>query len=334
MTTDKFQLLRALPPEIAQDLTSFTTGKDLSTLSLALAGSSEHQALFSAVIQIGEERILTVARYIEEKSAESNHGEVDSAVAKAVAWIRSVLEASQTTETTTKETVPLLIRHYSENMALLDFLQDSLAHYCRPERGEFEWPVWVGQICVEAYVRGTRLRNTARVVLTAPLQRPSYIPGSGLLKNQTPSTVFRCELYNMIPVPPWACLRPLSDDDEQVLRPVADRLDTHGHVAVPSGFYHTTDILDVRIITSRQAERLLASRAWRPRTDWIVRNQSALPTSDVDDSSPMRLLCCWQDDSADLSNDREYLSYIIDMLKTRKRLGSSTDASCREYVPT
>eukprot|EP00977_Amphora_coffeiformis_P008427 scaffold1912_cov167-Amphora_coffeaeformis.AAC.26 len=328
METEKFQLLRALPPEIAHNiLTAFTSGKDLSTLSLALAGSSKHQELFSVVIEIGEERIRAVAGYIESKSAESNKGRVDIFVAKAVAWIHSVVDGSPTAEVDTKKSLRYLIRHHSENMALLDFLQASLVRYCRPDQGEFEWPVWVGQICVEAFVQGTRLRSTARVVLTTPLQRPGYIPGSGLLKNQTPSTVFRCELYNMIPVPPWGCLRPLSKDDEQVLQSVAGRLDTHEHVAVPSGFYHTTDILDVRIITSRQAERLLASRSWRPRTDWIVRGQSSASSSNIGDSPPMHLMCCWQDDSAELVDDRDYLSYIIDMLKTQKRLALSTNAS-------
>ena len=91
------------------------------------------------------------------------------------------------------------MRHFSECMALLDFLKLSIAQYSRPELGQFEWPVWMGQVCIEGSRGGTRLRNTARVVLTAPLQRPSFIPGSELLKNQTPSTAFRGELYNMIP---------------------------------------------------------------------------------------------------------------------------------------
>lgn len=330
MKPDQFQLLRALPPEIAHNIiTTFASGKDLSTLSLALASGSrlQYEKLFKAVIQIGQERLLSVATFIESKSGDSNNGEVDGSVAKAVAWIRSVVTASsRPNETTTewRDQLRLVIRHHSENTALLDFLQDSLVHYCCPDKGEFEWPTWVGQICVEAFVQGNRVRNTARVILTAPMQRPSYIPGSALLRNQTPSTVFRCELYNMIPTPPWCVVRPFSDKDERVLRPVAERLDTQGHVAVPSGFYHTSDILDVRIISSRQAGRLLANRSWRPRTDWIVRSRS----------ESLRLLCCWQDDSADLLNDREYLTYIIDMFKTRKRLASSSDVSSREYVPT
>ena len=337
METENFQLLGALPPEISHNiLATFTSGKDLSTLSVALAGSFKYQELFLVVIQIGENKIMAWVRYIESKSAESNHGQVDNFVANATAWIRSVIDTPLTTKAaTTKKLLRHLIRYHSENMALLDFLQHSLLHYCRPDHGEFEWPVWVGKICVEAFVHGTRLRDTARVVLTTPLQRPSYIPGSGLLKNQTPSTVFRSELYNMIPVPPWGRLRPLSDNDEDILQSVADRLNTHGHVAVPSGFYHTTDILDVRIITSRQADQLLASRSWRPRTDWIVRrDQSSSSFSNLGDSPPMHLMCCWQDDSAELSDNREYLSYIIDMLKTQKRLASSTDVSKREYVST
>lgn len=177
---------------------------------------------------------------------------------------------------------------------------------------------------------GTRLRNTARVVLITPMQRPSYIPGSELLKNQTPSSVFRCELYNMIPVPPWGRLCAFSEKDQQILRPVADRLSANGHTAVPAGFYHSSDILDVRIITQGQADRLLAARSWRPRTDWVVRRNKTAQEGDA-----FSLICCWQDDSADITNDREYLSYILEMLRARARLGrNSTEVSCREYSLT
>ena len=122
----------------------------------------------------------------------------------------------------------------------------------------------------------------------------------------------------VVTVPPWGCLRPISDDDAAVLQPLVERMNEQDHVAVPAGFYHTADILDVRIITARKAESLLANRFWKPKTDWILQSGS--------------LLCCWQDDSADLTDTREYLPYIIDLMKARKRL-TKVEASSREYQP-
>ena len=129
------------------------------------------------------------------------------------------------------------------------------------------------------------------------------------------------DLLQTTTVPPWGCLRPLSDEDAHILKPVVDRLESQNHVAVPTGFHHSGDILDVRIITSQQAERLLNSRSWRPRTDWIVTSPSS---SD--------LICCWQDDSTEPTDKGEYLAYIIDLLKARQRL-TSVQACCREYQP-
>lgn len=356
MTTDNdgkvFQLLAVLPLEISHRiLKDFATGKDLSTFALACGGSKEphNEKLLAEIVNVGQERLQSLADFIETKSAEANHGKVNALVTKAVTWIRSIQQIHNTDLKQQESSPKTRIRHFSENMALVDFLQESITKYSRPDLGEFEWPLWTGLISVEGSRRGTRLRNTARVVLTAPMQRPSFIPGSGLLKNQTPSSRFCGELYNMVPgmslfakkgvtlsrkciarfsatrvvynylaVPPWGCLRPFSNEDECILRPVVERLQANNHVAVPSGFHHVGDILDVRIITSQQAERLLSSRSWRPRTDWILQSAS--------------LICCWQDDSADLSNDREYLPYIIDMLKASKRM-ELVQACCREYQP-
>ena len=86
-----------------------------------------------------------------------------------------------------------------------------------------------------------------------------------------------------------------------------------------------TDLLDVRIVTARQAERLLSDRAWRPRTDWMVRSDPQeegenVEGDDEEEPVPAHLICCWQDDSVDLKDDREYLNYIVELLKARKRL--------------
>ena len=334
------QLLAALPHELANRLfTEYTTGRDLSTLSLALVGCQDehHQALSKQVMQIGAERVRKLTDFIETQSSKAYEGKGDECVAKAVAWMRSVQTPPSPSAAPNKkdddealEEPPLSfhrrkVRFHSQTMALLDFLQESVDHYSRPELGQFEWPVWLGQICVElSHNGGKRVRQTARVVITTPMQQPSFIPGAALMSNQTPLTTFRAELYNMVPVPPWGSVRPLSVDDDQVLQPVAERLESRGHVAVPSGLYHMTDLLDVRIVTARQAERLLSDRAWRPRTDWMVRSDPQegdhVEGDDEEEPVPAHLICCWQDDSVDLKDDREYLNYIVELLKARKRL--------------
>ena len=83
MRTDnfKFDFFRELPPEIAgKILTEYTTGKDLSTLLLAVCASIQdhYQRLSSQVVRIGNDRIGSLADYIESKTAEaSKDGEVD-----------------------------------------------------------------------------------------------------------------------------------------------------------------------------------------------------------------------------------------------------------------
>lgn len=383
------KLLASLPPELCRRiLTEYTTGKDLSTLAMAMLldnTNTHHQRIALEVIEIGQQRVHQVADFVETKSMQakqekkyldngdkdnkddSDDDEIDPMIAKAVCWIRGIVndprpnlaeyqqQQQKQQEQPDISVLRNVMRRHSEEMAFLDFLEHSILHYSDPHRGHFCWPVWMGQVCVEGTSpEGTRLRSTARVVLTTPLQgRPSFIPGSGLLKNQRPASVFRCELYNMIPLPPWGCLLPFSKEDKRVLQPVAQRLHSNGHTAVPAGFYHTTDILDVRIITKGQARRLLSSRSWRPRTDWIVRSRNLnnytggdggdddddegnteVVDDDADDDDSMGLLCCWQDDSAELANDREYLAYILDMWRVRQRLEkASMEVSCREYAP-
>ena len=206
---NKFQLFATLPPEITHRiLQDWTSGKNLSTFALTVAASrqSHHERVYATVVMCGLERIKRLADYIESKSsveANSDNGKVDALVEQAVCWIRSVIvapkESDDSSSSSSSSSRAKTMRHFSKCMALLDFLEESISQYSRPNVGQFEWPVWIGQVSVEGSRGGTRLRNTARVVLTAPMQRPSFIPGSSLLKNQTPSTAFRSELYNMIP---------------------------------------------------------------------------------------------------------------------------------------
>lgn len=201
---NKFQLFAALPPEITHRiLLDWMSGKNLSTFALAVAASRQvhHEKVHADVVKCGLARIKHLADYIESKSSvvtDGDNGKVDALVEQAVRWIRSIIVApKESNDSSSSRAKPM--RHFSECMALLDFLEQSIFQYSRPNVGQFEWPVWIGQVSVEGSRGGTRLRNTARVVLTSPMQRPSFIPGSSLLKNQTPSTAFRSELYNMIP---------------------------------------------------------------------------------------------------------------------------------------
>ena len=320
--TDSF-FLSAFPAELANRiLTEYTTGRDLSTLAFVLLTSKEHNdAWIGRVQEIGRKKLGQVASYIEQNYPRAREGEANSDTFLGVEWIRTISYscAKHWGNPSNHASRKQWMHQFSMQMALLDFLQD---------RGQFEWPVWMGQICVEGSRGGTRLRNTARVVLTAPLGRPSFLPGSGLIRNQTPSTMFRGELYNLVPTPPWASVRPLTPLDATVLRPVADRLLHNNHIACPAGFHHH-EILDVRILTLQQAKRLLEIRRWQMRNDWMVE------TADQNnDDENFRLLCCWHDDSSELIDPQEYLTYIVDLLRARERLLKSTDVSSREYEPT
>jgi len=222
----------------------------------------------------------------------------------------------------------------SENLALCDFLLASVRSrkYSDLERGRLEWPVWVGRITVSAYVTGSRLTHDARVILTSPIQRPNFIRGSGLVRqHRIPTGTFRCEPYNMVPLPPWGTLRPFDEDDARALKPVAQRLEETGHVGVPQPHGRTQPaedaLLDVRIFTKAQARRKLESsqmmmattRAWMQRMVGVLREDGAGGDDAVEDDSS-QLLCCWQDDSVEAVNDREYVSYILDLLNVHKRL--------------
>jgi hypothetical protein len=163
------QLLAKLPADLVHRiLLEYASGKDLSTLSLALVGCVEtkHKVLSSKVIQIGRDRLRLVAEFMEQKSAKANHGEAEVSVQKAAAWIRAI--ASFSSPDSDNRVTATIMRYHSENMALLDFLDDSITNYSRPERGEFEWLVWCGQVTVESHVDGTRLRNTACVPTGQP----------------------------------------------------------------------------------------------------------------------------------------------------------------------
>jgi hypothetical protein len=250
------------------------------------------------------ERLQRIASKIE--SSVQDAGDFVN-VKGAADWIRSVAQGNTSR-----------MRILSENAAVLDMLEESLQTYSDPSKGRYLWPVWFGQLSIDSFVTGTRLRNTARVVITAPMQYPSFIPGSSLVTNHTPCAVLRCEPRNIVPIPPWGRIEGIDAEDQDVLRPVLQRLETWGQVGVPVGY--NTDPLDIRIVTNGQAQQL-TERVFRPRTSWVL------------DTPEPSLVCCWQDDSAELSDNREYVSYIIEMLKARSRLRKVKEPPYREYAP-
>jgi hypothetical protein len=321
------RLLKQIPSEVRRDIFLFCDGKSLSTLLLAASSCSFHRSVaWDEVPAVTRRRLQGIAARVSKHAKGSRD---EKCLREAAEWILSVscIAGEQTTarldeqdDSEKTEKIALRMKAISENLAVLDFLDESLAKYSKETEGQFEWPVWCGQLTVDSFVTGTRMRNTARVVITSPMQRPSLMPGSSLMKNWTPCSVFRCEPYNLIPVPPWGQIRGLQPEDDHVLLPVASRLAESGEVATPSGF-HVYQVLDVRIVTKEQARRLWPMIQGL-KSSWLVQKEAEIP-----------LLCCWQDDdSGELSDDREYIDYILDLLHARSRLCKSAAQSPREYL--
>lgn len=317
-----FSSFTKLPPDVLHKiLFLFCDGKTLSVLAMALAASTsdfDRHIVWVELTAIAQDRLDQIAARLARCARHDSGGDALRSVA---GWIRSVASVPCVDSTTNDVArIRKRMRHLSENLALLDFLQDSISEFSDEEAAQFEWPVWCGQLTVDSYTTGSRHRNTARVVITAPMKRPSWVPGSGLLGNRLPSSVLRYEHHNMVPLPPWGVVRPLLAEDELALREVARRLDESNQIAVPSG-YHNTEILDIRLITKNQARR---------RSLGIGTIESSWMVNDKQTSYP--LIACWHDDLDALSNDREYIDVIMDLLKARNRLYGSMDPSTRQYM--
>ncbi|GAX22473.1 hypothetical protein FisN_14Hu088 [Fistulifera solaris] len=301
-----------LPHDVLESILEFCDGKSLSTLLLAACGCPDlFVPVEREIREILTRRLTGMARRIQAHETNQPH------LGGATAWIRSIAQISAEEEeedssSSSIQNITRQIRYISENLAVSDFLHESLTHYS--QEGQFEWPMWCGQLTIESFHEGSRRRHNARIILTAPMQRPSLLPsGASLLKHHVPCSNFRCEPYNLIPVPPWGHVRGLTEDDTAILRPVIRHLEETHQVAVPSG-YQSFDSLDVRIVSKRRAPS-----SWRLPTSWII------------ERTEYPLLCCWHDDSSDLSNDRDYIPYVIDLLKARDRLYHSQEPSERIY---
>jgi hypothetical protein len=337
-----FQLLKRLPPEILRRiLYSFCDGKSLSTLSLALVSASSSEPFFRAMAlleipRMCRNRLNAIASTIEEKSQDSiapnaSRAQVLGSTRGAVEWIRSIAAGLDDTDGEASSAIILAspptsrMKIFSENTAVLDYLIISLRDFSNVNKGHFEWLVWCGQLTIDSFLTGSRMRNSGRVLISSPMQRPTYMPGCSLMTNHSPAGLFRCEPYNMVPRPPWGNIHGLQSEDNRILRPVADRLNGTNQVAVPTGYFGRNDILDIRILAPLQARELLSSRMRgilrnHSSSSWMLEEQPQADGDDGNEDTAAPLVCCWQGESGDLEHDRDYIDYIIDLLQVRERL--------------
>jgi hypothetical protein len=315
---ESFQLLHQLPQELLDFLLSnFCDGKSLWTLGFALSVSSDafcEQSTRIVIPSVVDKKLLAIAATLEEKGLP---GDVIN-TRGAVEWIEAIVSLRGGDDAATR------MRHMFENTAVLDFLRESLNIYSDVNKGHLEWPIWCGKIMVDSSVNETRMRNTAAVVLTAPIQRPSFISAVSLLPHHLRATNFRLEPYNIIPTPPWGKMRGLTEIDEIVLGPIIDRLEESNEVAVPRNL-GAASFLDIRMMTQNQAQRLLSAVPWSPRKSaWIV------------ESEPQKsLICFWQNDDlndtpVELGREREYIPHIMNLISVRDQLMYTEAATAEE----
>lgn len=302
-------LLLQLPREILLQTLEFCSGKSLSTLLLATCGSSDHcPEMWNQVKDIVYEGLEDMACRIQAHSASQ------PSLTAAIEWIRSIAGISQhdwKTEMGPRarlKTVKGRIGSLSENLSVLDYLHESFERFSDEAAGHFEWPIWCGRITIDSFSSGVKIRSSARIIITSPMQHPSFSPVSAcFMRTYVHCSAFQCEPYNMIPVPPWGQIRGLQEQDSATLRSVRNHLDESNQVAIPTRCY--CNFLDIRIVTKK-----LAQQSWqqiqRLETSWLVQK-------DVQNNP---LLCCWFDDLPDLDDDRGYIVSIFDFLKARDRL--------------
>ena len=303
-----FHLLHEVPPEVLLlVLSKFCDGKSLSTLALALAVSSDpfcQETAWYTVPMVVQRKLLAIAALLEENGSPDDVANT----AGAASWIASIASTCATVvdvSVAKEERIRLL----SENLAVLDFLQQSLSLYSVVDKGHFEWPVWCGRISFDSTVNETRMQNTAALVLTAPMQYPYFIPGAhSVFQNHIPTAAFQCEPQNRKPIPPWGRVRALPGD-ASVLAPVVERLEQWDQVASPTSVVRSADTLNVAILTQKQAKNRTIDMIWRPRkSSWILEQNEGL-------------IFCWHDDSGEgLISPRDYVSFVIQLMKVRDRL--------------
>ena len=348
-----FDLIRQLPPEILDRiLFVYCDGKALSTLTVALSTALSDfysniayniiptisKRLLMRIIVDIESNIVDGLNYADATRwirliAEDNNIDAPTKTlfGKEQCRINSKLEDGETSSELRCEIVESrrkVIRYCSENLALADFLRISMME---SQRGKWEWPVWVGQISVSVIVDATVARSMTHIVILAPFDFPCHMPGSSLLyRHRTPTSLFRCEPMNMIPIPPWGRLLGLTATDKLALKRIALRLEEGGqsHVVVPTR-NQEHDPLNIRILSKKDARLRVLGAAPRfgptlsEAFTWLLHDDHV--GSDVDDNNndmmnPFELVCCWENDTIDEIHPREYIEYIILLMKTRDRL--------------
>ena len=365
------ELLQQLPLEILDRiLFAYCDGKALSTLAVALSTSLNNvycNIAYHVIPAISKCLLLKIVDNIETNRIDGfNHAGV-------IRWIRLIaaehdnsdestnkndeshnqintssnnnkqcsndnnsIDHDTITESKSQHVIKIrrkIMRYCSENFAVADFL-----HKCMMESqccGQWEWPVWVGQISVSVIVDATVARSMTHIVILAPFDFPCHIPGSSLLyRHRTPTSLFRCEPMNMIPVPPWGRLQGLTTNDEVALKRIALRLEEAGesHVVVPSR-NQEHDPLNIRILSKKDARLRVRDAAPRlgphlfETLTWLVHDNSMVNNNDDDNdnnnnelTNPLELVCCWENDTMDEILPREYIEYLILLMKTRDRL--------------
>lgn len=355
------ELLQLLPPEILDRiLYVYCDGKALSTFAVALSTSRNdvyRYITYHVVPAISKRLLLNIIDKIESNKSDGFD------YAGAIRWIRLIAadndndfgpnnydrhdlcssnksnnDITSTTgrdttiaRTQVQQTRRKIMRHCSENLAVVDFLRRSMME---SPRGKWEWPVWVGQISVSVIVDATVARSMTQIVILAPFDFPSYIPGSSLFyRHRTPTSLFYCEPMHMLPVPPWGRLRGLTSNDEVALKRIALRLEEAGesHVVVPTR-NQGHDPLNIRILREKDARLRIRNttplfRSYLSETlTWLFRDnnmdmiEGENISSNMEVENPFELVCFWENDTIDEILPREYIEYIIMLMKTRDRL--------------
>jgi hypothetical protein len=312
-----FQLLHQLPQELLGHLLSnFCDGKSLWTLKYALSVSSHpfcEQTTRLVIPLVVDKKLLEIAATMQERGLPDDVVNTQD----AVEWIKAIANSKAIDDETRTQ-------HLFENTAVLDFLQESLNVYSGADKGHLEWPIWCGKIVVNSSVNEMSTRNTAAVVLTAPIQRPSFISGFNLLPEHGQPPSFRLEPVPMIPKPPWGKMRGLTETDESALVPIMDRLEELNEVAVPRDF-GASEVLNIRILSPTQAQGMLSAVPWSPRKSaWIIESEEQ-----------KSLICSWQNDEwndapIELGREREYIPHIVNLMSVRDQLMCAQDAALEE----
>jgi hypothetical protein len=305
---DDFKLLQELPSELCMTvLSKFCDGKSLSTLGLAMVSSQDafcQQTVWYTIPTLVQKKLLAIAAMLEEQGLADDV----SNTAGAASWVCSIASSIATIcdESVKKQE---RMRLLSENLAVLDFIQSSLSLYSNATQPE--WPVWCGRLSFDWPLDGSRMQRTAAVVLTAPMQYPTFIPGASLMfQHQPPTASFSCEPQNRRPIPPWGRVIPLAQERERILDPVIEHLGQWDQVAVPTT--RTADVLNIAILTVKQANDRVAELPWKPKkSSWMLENAN----------KEASLMCCWHDDSLEgLVSSRDYIAFMLRLMEVRTQL--------------